>query len=122
MILRQRVAFLFLSLFGLLALSALAADPTHSITSFQNLPGRLFFFDDTEVCVQSRGVRKVADNRRYFVQTAIYFDPVDGNVFITQDEGKSWHIASDIPKGDATMVIEHPFDNQYVSIIGLLHR
>ncbi|KAK0452799.1 vacuolar protein sorting/targeting protein 10, partial [Desarmillaria tabescens] len=97
MILRQPVAYLFLSLFALLALSVLAADPTHSITSFQNLPGRLFFFDDTE--------------------TAIYFDPVDGNVYVTQDEGKSWHIASDIPKGDATMVIEHPFDNQYAFVL-----
>ena len=36
-------------------------------------------------------------------------------VYVSSDEGRSWNIASDIPKGEAMMVIEHPFDNRYVS-------
>lgn len=39
-----------------------------------------------------------------------------GDVYVSQDEGKSWALAEDIPSGDAAMVIEHPFDNQYVSL------
>ncbi|KAF8909112.1 vacuolar protein sorting/targeting protein 10 [Mucidula mucida] len=75
----------------------LAQNPTHSINSFQNLPGRLFFFDDSE--------------------TAVYLDSVEGILYVTQDEGKSWNAAPDIPKGDAAMVIEHPFDNRYAFVL-----
>jgi hypothetical protein len=35
---------------------------------------------------------------------------------VSQDEEKSWSIAEVIPKGKAVMVIEHPFDNRYVSL------
>ena len=35
---------------------------------------------------------------------------------MSQDEGKSWSRAEDIPKGKTVMVIEHPFDNRYVSL------
>jgi hypothetical protein len=41
---------------------------------------------------------------------------MEGSVYVSSDEGKSWKIASDIPKGQAMMVIEHPFDNRYVSL------
>jgi hypothetical protein len=34
---------------------------------------------------------------------------------VSLDEGKSWSTPEDIPKGVAAMVIEHPFDNSYVS-------
>ncbi len=80
----------------------LAQNPTHSINSFQNLPGRLFFFDDSE--------------------TAVYLDSVEGILYVTQDEGKSWNAAPDIPKGDAAMVIEHPFDNRYVRTGAFFYR
>ena len=43
------------------------------------------------------------------------FDSSEGIVYVTEDEGRSWEEASGIPKGEAAMVIEHPFDNQYVS-------
>jgi photosystem II stability/assembly factor-like uncharacterized protein len=36
-------------------------------------------------------------------------------VYVSSNEGKSWNRAEDIPKGNALMVIEHPFDNRYVS-------
>jgi Sortilin, neurotensin receptor 3, len=39
---------------------------------------------------------------------------IEGNVHVSFDEGKSWERA-DIPLGQASMVIEHPFDNKYVS-------
>ena len=35
---------------------------------------------------------------------------------MSQDEGKSWNLAEGIPKGKTVMVIEHPFDNRYVSL------
>ena len=37
-----------------------------------------------------------------------------GNVYVSQDEGKSWALADGIPERIAMMVIEHPFDNRYV--------
>lgn len=39
---------------------------------------------------------------------------MEGNVHVSQDEGKSWARADGIPEGKAAMVIEHPFDNSYV--------
>ncbi|KAE9394646.1 VPS10 domain-containing receptor SorCS1 precursor, partial [Gymnopus androsaceus JB14] len=70
-----------------------AQSPTHEITSFQSLPARLFFLRDTS--------------------TAIYHDVIEGIVYISQDEGKSWGPAAGIPQGEAVMVIEHPFDSAY---------
>ncbi|KAJ7065213.1 vacuolar protein sorting/targeting protein 10 [Mycena amicta] len=75
----------------------LAAPPTRTISSFANLPARLFFFDDTT--------------------SAVYHDSVEGNVYVSDNEGKSWHRAEDIPKGEAVMVIEHPFDNSYAFVL-----
>lgn len=36
-------------------------------------------------------------------------------MYVSQDEGASWTRADTIPESDASMVIEHPFDNKYVS-------
>ena len=44
----------------------------------------------------------------------MYHDVIEGNVYVSQDEGKGWERAADIPMGEASMVIEHPFDNSYV--------
>ncbi len=45
----------------------------------------------------------------------IYHDAQEGNVYVSQDEGKSWGLADGVPSGKAMIVIEHPFDNNYVS-------
>lgn len=50
-----------------------------------------------------------------FLQSVIYHDVVTRNVWVSQDEGKTWQRASGVPDGDAMMVIEHPFDNRFVS-------
>ncbi|KAJ7355652.1 vacuolar protein sorting/targeting protein 10 [Mycena albidolilacea] len=86
--------FLFLLSFPCLLL---AQDPEHTFTSFPNLPARLFFFDDT--------------------LTAIYHDSVEGNIYVSLDEGMNWNIPEDIPKGTAAMVIEHPFDHSYAFVL-----
>ncbi|KAJ7436099.1 vacuolar protein sorting/targeting protein 10 [Mycena galericulata] len=87
-------AFLFLiSLPALLV----AQEPVSAITSFNNLPSRLFFFDGTT--------------------SAIYHDGVDGDIYVSSDEGKSWNLAEDIPRGAAAMVIEHPFDNSFAFVL-----
>ncbi|KAL0954074.1 hypothetical protein HGRIS_005224 [Hohenbuehelia grisea] len=74
-----------------------AQRPSHSIQAFENLPSNLFFFDDTEV--------------------AIYHDAIKGIVYVSQDEGKTWAPARDVPKGQAAMVVAHPFDNSYAFIL-----
>jgi hypothetical protein len=52
---------------------------------------------------------------RAVLQSVIYHDAVAGDVYVSQDEGKSWAVAAGIPSGEAAMFIEHPVDNQYVS-------
>jgi len=42
---------------------------------------------------------------------------MEGNVYVSLDEGKSWNRATGIPPGEASMVIEHPADNKYVSTL-----
>ncbi|KAH7923692.1 Oligoxyloglucan reducing end-specific cellobiohydrolase [Leucogyrophana mollusca] len=74
-----------------------AQDPQKSITYFDSLPGRLFFFEDTT--------------------SVVYYDIQAGNVHISQDEGKNWAIATDIPKGAAAAVIEHPSDSRYAFVL-----
>lgn len=50
-------------------------------------------------------------------KAALYHDLDEGDVYVSQDEGKSWKRAEDLPKGQTVMVIEHPFDNRYVSLV-----
>ncbi|KAJ7248956.1 hypothetical protein C8J57DRAFT_1475371 [Mycena rebaudengoi] len=88
-------AFLLLISFPCLLLAQ-----EHTITSFNNLPARLFFFDDTT--------------------SAIYHDAIDGDIYVSPDEGKGWKLAAradGIPKGVAAMVIEHPFDSSYAFVL-----
>lgn len=47
------------------------------------------------------------------MQTVVYHDVVKGDVHVSQDEGKTWERA-DIPSGQASIVISHPFDTKYV--------
>ncbi|KAJ7695034.1 vacuolar protein sorting/targeting protein 10 [Mycena rosella] len=90
---------LFAAFLCLLSLPFLlvAQEPTHAISNFDNLPARLFFFDDTTF--------------------AIYHDSIKGNIYVSPDEGKTWNRAEGIPEGDAAMVIEHPFDNSYAFVL-----
>ncbi|KAI0794611.1 Oligoxyloglucan reducing end-specific cellobiohydrolase [Fomes fomentarius] len=78
-------------------LSLVTGQPTHAFTPFENLPARLFFFNDAS--------------------TAIYHDVVKGAVYVSPDEGKTWSIPSSIPEGEAAMVIEHPFDSKTAFIL-----
>ncbi|KAK0227847.1 hypothetical protein IW262DRAFT_1455044 [Armillaria fumosa] len=42
-----------------------------------------------------------------YIKTAIYFNgPVDGTTYVMQEEGKSWHILSNVTKADMMMVIK----------------
>ncbi|KAH8091728.1 Oligoxyloglucan reducing end-specific cellobiohydrolase [Cristinia sonorae] len=93
----HRKAVLLWSFTLSLLLSVLAQTPTHSISYFRNLPARLFFFDDQP--------------------TAVYHDLQEQNLYVSQNEGKSWDRASDIPEGAAAMVFEHPFDNKYAFVL-----
>jgi len=77
-------------------LFANAQKPDSAVTYFPNSPAKLFFFDDTA--------------------TVLYHDVVEGDVHISQDEGKNWKRV-DIPQGQANMVIEHPFDNHFAFIL-----
>ncbi|THU94129.1 vacuolar protein sorting/targeting protein 10 [Dendrothele bispora CBS 962.96] len=98
MILRQRAAALLFCLYSsLLILLSAAQKPSHSLTSFDNLPARLVFFDDTE--------------------SVIYFDSVLGNVHVSQDEGKTWSLADGIPRQEALMFIEHPFNRNSAFVL-----
>ncbi|EPS94899.1 hypothetical protein FOMPIDRAFT_101305 [Fomitopsis schrenkii] len=89
---------LVLWLFHFLSRLAVAAqEPGSSVTFFSNQPSRLFFFEDSP--------------------TTIYHDLIDGNVYESQDEGATWTRADTIPEGEASMVIEHPFDNKYAFVL-----
>ena len=48
-------------------------------------------------------------------QSAIFHDSMEGNIYVSLDEGKSWKSAEGIPSGKASMFFEHPVDNRYVS-------
>lgn len=44
----------------------------------------------------------------------LYHDAVAGNVYISENEGKSWDPVKDVPKAAADQLVEHPFNNRYV--------
>ncbi|KAH7881943.1 hypothetical protein F5I97DRAFT_1932104 [Phlebopus sp. FC_14] len=94
----RTTAFLWATLSFLLFIGfAKAQDPELSVSYFENLPARLFFFEDTT--------------------SVVYHDIVEGDVYVSQDEGKNWDRATDIPRGAAMMVIEHPIDNRYAFVL-----
>ncbi|KAK2467352.1 hypothetical protein APHAL10511_000587 [Amanita phalloides] len=95
--------YLFIStfLFFVVAAQAQSRDPRHTINSFHNPPAKLFFFDDT--------------------QSAVYHDSIAGNVYVSHDEGRKWTLVGDIPQGEASVMIAHPFDNQYAFVLSNGH-
>ncbi|KAI0041822.1 Oligoxyloglucan reducing end-specific cellobiohydrolase [Auriscalpium vulgare] len=74
-----------------------AQQPEVQLSYFHNLPARLFFFDDATYVA--------------------YHDVVEGNLYLSSDEGKSWERAKDIPDGAASMFIEHPFNNRMAFVL-----
>ncbi|KAI0030630.1 Oligoxyloglucan reducing end-specific cellobiohydrolase [Vararia minispora EC-137] len=82
---------------GLLPVLTRAADPTYAVTHFENLPARLVSLDDT--------------------QTVVYHDAITRNIFVSQDEGRTWKRPENIPEGVAVMFFEHPFDNRMAFVL-----
>ncbi|KAG9313252.1 hypothetical protein JVU11DRAFT_6715 [Chiua virens] len=76
---------------------ATAQEPQVSITHFDNLPGRLFFFDGSSIVV--------------------YHDTIAGDLYVSQDEGRTWNRAEEMLSGSVTMVIPHPFDNRFAFVL-----
>ncbi|KAI0750610.1 Oligoxyloglucan reducing end-specific cellobiohydrolase [Irpex lacteus] len=93
----HRTAVFLWSLLVLASFVIAQREPESTISYFQNLPARLFFFDDTT--------------------SVVYHDAQLGNVYVSDNEGKAWKRADDVPEGKAAMVIEHPFDNNYAFIL-----
>ncbi|KZV63312.1 Oligoxyloglucan reducing end-specific cellobiohydrolase, partial [Peniophora sp. CONT] len=87
-----RVLWLSFALFLISLLCVRAQEPGVTLTHFHNLPAALISLDDTT--------------------TAMYHDIIEGNVYVSQDEGKNWDRAKDIPEGKAIMFFEHPFYNR----------
>ncbi|KAF8523369.1 Oligoxyloglucan reducing end-specific cellobiohydrolase [Hysterangium stoloniferum] len=88
-----------LLLFGLLCIPALAQkpEPGKTVTKFKNLPIELAYFDDSEVVT--------------------YYDAMEGDVWISENEGKNWEIIPDIPRGKSIMLIMHPYNNRVAFIL-----
>ncbi|KAG2364310.1 vacuolar protein sorting/targeting protein 10 [Suillus spraguei] len=94
----RTAAFIWSTLAFLLYLGyTSAAGPEHAVNYFNNAPARLFFFDDTT--------------------SVIYHDAIFGDIHVSQDEGKNWKRADDIPPGEAAMFIEHPFNNRVAFVL-----
>ncbi|KAI0057638.1 Oligoxyloglucan reducing end-specific cellobiohydrolase [Artomyces pyxidatus] len=81
----------------LLLLVVQAQQPEVQVNYFHNLPARLYFFDDATYVA--------------------YHDVVEGNIYISSDEGKTWDRATDIPSGEASMFIPHPFNNRMAFVL-----
>ncbi|WVO13483.1 hypothetical protein L204_101103 [Cryptococcus depauperatus] len=79
-------------------LIAMAGDPEVTVNRIENLPNRLFYFDDTPV--------------------VMYHDPIKLTVHRSPDEGKTWEQISGPRDGDAALLIEHPHNNKMAFIIG----
>ncbi|CAD6575549.1 MAG: vacuolar protein sorting/targeting protein PEP1, partial [Tremellales sp. Tagirdzhanova-0007] len=84
------LAFLFAAL-----LSVRADDPEVTVTRLQNLPNRLFYFDDTPVILMH--------------------DPVTLDVLRSEDEGKSWQPITGVEM--AIRLVSHPHNNEMAFII-----
>ncbi|KZT39018.1 vacuolar protein sorting/targeting protein 10 [Sistotremastrum suecicum HHB10207 ss-3] len=75
-----------------------ADDPIVISNTFANLPGKLVYFDDT--------------------LNVVYHDSIEGTVHLSTDEGRTWKPVAGVPKGQAVLFVEHPFDNTYAFIVG----
>jgi hypothetical protein len=80
-----------------------AQSPQIALTLFNNLPSKLFYFDDTQV--------------------VIYHDEIAKDIYRSQDEGKTWQLIQGVPRGHSNIFIEHPFDSRVAFILtdGITH-
>ncbi|EJU03910.1 Oligoxyloglucan reducing end-specific cellobiohydrolase [Dacryopinax primogenitus] len=76
----------------LFPLTTRADIPLVTLSYFSTLPSKLFYFDDST--------------------SVLWHDTANGIVFVSEDEGKSWTQSTDIPEGEAAMLVEHPFDTK----------
>ncbi|CAO1617832.1 unnamed protein product [Sympodiomycopsis kandeliae] len=79
------------------ATASAARSPEVKVSRFESLPARLSYFDDSTV--------------------VLYHDSIRGNVYRSQDEGKSWAQVSGPPDGNAYMLVEHPYDKRMAFIL-----
>lgn len=74
-----------------------AASPSTRLTRFANLPAKVAYVNDASV--------------------VFYHDSVKGDVWRSEDEGKTWQMVNGPPSGSAYMLIEHPYDRNMVFIL-----
>lgn len=55
-------------------------------------------------------------NVPHLLQSVLYHDAVEGNVYLSEDEGKTWNLVNGIPREEASLLMEHPFDNRIVRL------
>ncbi|KAH8981343.1 Oligoxyloglucan reducing end-specific cellobiohydrolase [Lactarius akahatsu] len=71
--------------------------PEVKINRFENLPAKLYFFDDATYVA--------------------YHDPIRRDLYVSSDEGKNWQRVTDIPQGKTSLFIEHPFNNRMAFVL-----
>ncbi|PWN53321.1 Oligoxyloglucan reducing end-specific cellobiohydrolase [Violaceomyces palustris] len=92
------VCFLVASLLFLTAEPVIAAsNPTVTVNRFNHLPSKLAYFDDSSV--------------------VMYHDGTEGNVYRSEDEGKSWKLVDGPQQGKAYMLVDHPYDIRQAYIL-----
>lgn len=91
---RSTRLFILLSTLLSLFLVIQAASPDVKVNTFSNLPAKIAYIDDSTV--------------------AFYHDSTKGDVWRTEDEGKTWNLVSGPKSGSAYLLIEHPYDKNMV--------
>ncbi|KAK4055938.1 vacuolar protein sorting/targeting protein PEP1 [Microbotryomycetes sp. JL221] len=83
--------------------AAASIKPRVEQTLFDNLPARIFYFDDSSV--------------------VMYHDQIDRNVYRSPDEGKTWAVIKGVPSNQAVVIIDHPHDprSAFVLTSGTTH-
>ncbi|KAF5353737.1 hypothetical protein D9758_008631 [Tetrapyrgos nigripes] len=87
----------FVFCFYFLLSSVAAQQPKITLSLFETLPNHFFFFENAS--------------------NVAYFDAVHGNVYVSQDEGKSWVTANGIPRHEAVKFVAHPFEKRLAFVL-----
>ena len=104
-------------------LGTLAAMPVTTVGYFQNMPARIYYFDDTPVrtCYLDYFTIHLANALLALAQSILYFDGMGGDVYRSGDEGKSWDLVDGVPRHSAAQLVEHPFDNRVARHLVVFH-